>query len=324
VITIIASKERCKFKKKLELTKKGNYTLIGEYKGSHTKNKFRHNVCGYEWYTTPNNLLHTKDPVNGGCPKCQYDKKSISLSDFARRVKTITNGEYELDGNPVFTRTYNKAGFVHKKCGSHFIMTAESIMFNTTSCPNCFNKCRRTPINDVETFCMKLKKRWGDEYVLANKETYKGIGEKVSITHTLCGTTWSVRAYHILKDSGCPKCIQSKGERVIHDILVSHGILFKEQYKFKDCVYKKELPFDFAIVDHNYSVIGLIEYDGVQHFMSFNYFGGEEGFRIRNIRDSIKTNYCCNKDIPLLRVEYTKSYNEILNLVTSFYEKIGK
>lgn len=309
---------------KLELTKKGNYTLLGEYKGSHAKNKFRHNVCGYEWYTTPNNLLHTKDLVNGGCPKCQYDKKSVSLNEFTKRVETITRGEYELDGNPVFTRTYNKAGFIHKKCGSHFIMTAESIMFNTTSCPFCFSKDKKTPVNSVDDFCSKLQKKWGDEYIIADKETYKGIGEKVSITHVSCGTTWSVRAYHILNDSGCPSCNQSKGERIIRDILISQSILFKEQYKFKDCVYKKELPFDFAIIDHDCSVLGLIEYDGIQHFKSFNHFGGEEGFRVRKARDSVKTDYCCNHSIPLLRVKYTKNYNEILNLVTSFYKKVGK
>lgn len=128
------------FKNRLLKQKQGHYILVNGFTKTRNKATFKHVDCGYVWNTTPNILLHSKDPVNGGCPKCQYDEKRLSVEEFSKRVNKATNGEYSLSGEPKFKGTQYKTGFVHNKCGTHFTMTAWSIFENEVSCPKCFSE----------------------------------------------------------------------------------------------------------------------------------------------------------------------------------------
>ena len=67
------------------------------------------------------------------------------------------------------------------------------------------------------------------------------------------------------------------------------------------------LPFDFAIIEKG-KLLGLIEYDGLQHFRGW----GSDKEDLENIkrRDSIKDNYCKNNDIQLVRITY-KEYSNL-------------
>lgn len=49
----------------------------------------------------------------------------------------------------------------------------------------------------------------------------------------------------------------------------------------------------------------LIEFDGIQHFQSVNYFGGEDGFIKTQKRDAFKNQWCKDNNIPLIRIPYT-------------------
>lgn len=110
---------------------------------------------------------------------------------------------------------------------------------------------------------------------------------------------------------GCPICLESKGEKVIRKFLMKNNIDFKQEYKFKNCKLHKELPFDFYIPSLNIA----IEYDGIQHFEIISHFGGLDGFIERKIRDTIKTIYCKENDIKLIRIPYWDfdNINKILN-----------
>ncbi|WFF76429.1 hypothetical protein P6282_00605 [Bacillus velezensis] len=100
-----------------------------------------------------------------------------------------------------------------------------------------------------------------------------------------------------------PEVLHFPGENLIERLLVKRKISFKIQYSFSDCKYKKPLLFDFAITEGE-RVIGLIEFDGRQHFKAIDFFGGKEGLRLTKIRDGIKNDYCERKRIPLLRIPY--------------------
>jgi len=114
---------------------------------------------------------------------------------------------------------------------------------------------------------------------------------------------------HIHNKHGCPICRESKGENKIRDFLKLNKIMYITQKKFKECMYKKILLFDFYLPEHNL----CIEYDGEQHFKSIKYFGGEEAFLKRQIRDKIKTNYCNENNIELLRIKYDENIEKRLN-----------
>lgn len=76
------------------------------------------------------------------------------------------------------------------------------------------------------------------------------------------------------------------------------------------------LRFDFAILNKE-KIMGLIEFDGSQHFKPVEYFGGKEYFKLAKFRDQIKTKYCEDNNIPLLRIKYTQ-FDDIETIVNDF------
>jgi hypothetical protein len=118
--------------------------------------------------------------------------------------------------------------------------------------------------------------------------------------------------------TSCGCRIQSSGEEYINNLLHDLNIDFIPQYKFDDCKLKYVLRFDFAITA-NKKVLGLIEYDGKQHFEPIEFFGGEDGFKKTQERDEIKNVYCKACNIPLLRLPYTLSMNEIKFKIYEYY-----
>ena len=47
-----------------------------------------------------------------------------------------------------------------------------------------------------------------------------------------------------------------------------------------------------------------------------DFFGGVEGFELRKKRDKIKTNYCYDNHINLLRIAYNEDINKELKRLT--------
>lgn len=118
--------------------------------------------------------------------------------------------------------------------------------------------------------------------------------------------------------TSCGCRIQSSGEEYIHCILKESNIDFIPQYKFDDCKFKYILRFDFALIKND-EILGLIEYDGKQHFEPIEFFGGEDGFKESKERDRIKNTYCELNNIPLLRLPYTLSTDEIKTKIYEYY-----
>ena len=98
---------------------------------------------------------------------------------------------------------------------------------------------------------------------------------------------------------GCPKCKISKGEFLIEKFLKKNKINYYEQHTFNDCRFTKPLKFDFYLYDYNICV----EFDGMQHYAKNK---SESIYYDEHIktRDDIKTNYCKNNNIKLIRIKY--------------------
>ena len=99
----------------------------------------------------------------------------------------------------------------------------------------------------------------------------------------------------------CPQCnVKSHGQKEIENILNKYNIDFNIEYKFDKCRFKYALPFDFYLSDYNI----CIEFDGRQHYEIVKHFGGLNGFIETKIRDTVKTEYCKNNNIKLIRIPY--------------------
>lgn len=98
-------------------------------------------------------------------------------------------------------------------------------------------------------------------------------------------------------------CIQSKGELKISKILEQLGLPFEKEYTFKDLISDNNYPlrFDFYIPKLNI----LIEYQGKQHYVPADFFGGELGLKDLQKRDRQKLEYCKMHNLKLIIIPYT-------------------
>lgn len=122
----------------------------------------------------------------------------------------------------------------------------------------------------------------------------------------------------------------SKGEKRIHDFLISENIKNVPEYSFDGLkgTGDNHLRFDYALFNYNHDLILLIEYDGEHHFKSVDYTGrSEDGgawyLERTLLHDIAKNRYCNRNRIPLLRIPYWE-YENIEKLILNKLNEISK
>ena len=168
------------------------------------------------------------------------------------------------------------------------------------------SKCGGTKKLTTEEFIEKAK-LVHDNLFEYSKVNYLRNNLKVKITCSIHGIFEQQPDSH-LQGIGCPICSASKGEILVSNFLIKNGIFFKPQHKFPKCKHKRLLAFDFYLPDHNM----CIEYDGLQHYKSVKYFGGDVRFEDQKIKDNIKNDFCLNNNIKLIRINGKNKINETL------------
>lgn len=178
-----------------------------------------------------------------------------------------------------------------------------------TSC----NKCSREQLA-----LSQIKNEVGNVYgkLTVLKLVERDNGQAKWLCQCECGSQTIVYGWNLRcgQTQSCG-CMLSKGENTISEILKEKNIKFQKQYTFQDCLGKRgnKYRFDFAIFDDDNKLLGLIEYDGIQHFKNSDYdssWNTEKACQETKERDVYKTQYCKDKNIPLLRIPYTLSLKE--------------
>ena len=140
---------------------------------------------------------------------------------------------------------------------------------------------------------------------------YSRLDDPITCKCKIDGTVFTVStARNLLYENvQCPFCSTSKSEQEIMKILNKHGYVYEFHYRFDDCRYINILEFDFALFDEQHNILCLIEYDGEQHFKPIDFAGKGEVWALNQLhitqeRDKVKTNYCYQNNIPLIRIPY--------------------
>ena len=146
--------------------------------------------------------------------------------------------------------------------------------------------------------------------------------DKVKCTCKICNHIWYATYTNLTNSNnatGCPKCAGTNSERMLLKILDNWNLNYEHQKKFNDCKDIFSLPFDVYLVDFNV----LIEFDGEQHYYPIprkpNDDGTQEFIKIQK-HDNIKTEYCKNRNIPLIRIPYWERDNMEYFLFNKFIE----
>ena len=167
-------------------------------------------------------------------------------------------------------------------------------------------KGRRSCNNKCSTISNEIGKVYGKLTVLQKDET-KHQGEGAYwICKCDCGNIVNVRGHYLRAGAttSCG-CIRSKGEMKIGNILSQYNISYEKEYTFIDLISNKgsKLRFDFCVFDKNHQIIGLIEFQGIQHYEP-GFGKTEKEFEQSLLRDQQKIEYCKNHSIPLLIIPY--------------------
>ena len=139
----------------------------------------------------------------------------------------------------------------------------------------------------------------GFGYKLISKE-YKTCHDKLEIECQLGHLYKATFTNFKNHNKRCPICNQSTGEIKIEKVLKALDIKFVNQFKFKNCKDNRPLPFDFYLTDYNI----CIEYDGIQHYKAFDFFGGKKRLEEYKRHDKIKNKFCMQNNIVILRIPY--------------------
>jgi len=126
-------------------------------------------------------------------------------------------------------------------------------------------------------------------------------------------TTWQV--FMSLKNDRCQRCSkkQSKYAYEFEEFLIQNNIVYSKEKTINGCLDKHLLLFDFRVIISN--ITYFIEIDGETHFIPA--WGGIEGLKLQQKRDTIKNNFCLENNINLIRISYVdiknKKYIDIIN-----------
>lgn len=281
-----------------------NLKILGEYKGSHIKILTKCLTCGYEWMCQPSNIYAL---VKGtGCPKCGRKRdganKAISQEIVLERFRKIFP-QYDYS-KVIYKNSETKVCIICPKHGEFWI--TPSNLYAGHGCPKCsFEKSSTTKFSNTKEFIQKATEIHGNYYDYSKVE-YISAKTPVIIICPKHGEFLQQPNAHLNKQ-GCPKCKRSKGELLIESILISKNINFVTQYKVKN------FKIDFFIPATN----TFIEYNGAQHYILVEYFGGEIKFSKQQLRDENLRKYCKENKINLIEIPYTKTESEIKNMLNA-------
>jgi hypothetical protein len=238
-----------------------------------------------------------------GCNKCGIESTINLLKkdkiNFISESNIIHNNKYD----------YSSIEYVNSKTNIKIVCPIHG-EFNQRpnnhlkgkGCKQCASDKQANKLNiGLKEFIKRAKVLHGKKYGYDLVLSYKNNRTKLEIKCEKHGVFKQTPQKH-LKNQGCPKCKESKGEKEITNYLNENKINFIPQYKFLECKNLLPLPFDFYLPNYNI----CIEYDGEQHFNKFRFEKNEMGLLRRQNNDKIKTNYCLNNNIYLLRIKYNE------------------
>lgn len=242
---------------------------------------------------------------NSGCNKCKLNLR-LTNNEFIKKGKETHGGKY--DYSKVEYKNKNSKLIIICPIHGEFEQIARNHIMDGNGCQKCANeKVSESQSLGLDMFIKKSKNIHGDKYDYSLVD-YKTNTDRVKIICNIHGE-FEQRPVEHLRGCNCPKCKESKGEKIIREYLIENKIAYIIQHKFPDCRNKNELPFDFYLPKYNI----CIEYNGAQHYKPVKYWGGEETLKNIKFRDNIKKEYCRDNNIPLIVIRYNEDIIKKLN-----------
>lgn len=187
-------------------------------------------------------------------------------------------------------------------CGRQFIKMGWELKQLKGSCGHC---------HEIEEIGNRYGKLTIIEFLGGDKRPYRN--NSLFRCQCDCGNQITVEYNHLTsghtQSCGCNKI--SQGELLIQNFLEEHNINYKKEYCFPDLKDKAPLRFDFCIFDKKGNIVGLIEFDGLQHIEGHE-FKLDKNFNQQLLlkHDKMKNDYAIQHNIILVRIPYKDKTKE--------------
>lgn len=281
--------------------------------------KFKCGICNKIYYNSSANIRNCKHMSCEDCAIIERGKSNrLSISyikqEFNNLGYILLDEEYEGNGKRLLCLDSNGykgylsyAQLTRIKSGkvNNFDYFSEKHNFDNVI----FNLNNYCKLNGIESEPIK--------YIL-DDDSFSQPTIKVKCS---CGEYfYTTKNSFITNKHYCDKCNKriSLYEQKIISWFKLNNIKYQRQKKFKECRNYLPLPFDFYIKDLNI----LVEADGEGHYYpcNFNKCSNEQAIKSFNTtqhNDKIKTKFCEDNNIKLIRIPYWEfkdnTYIEVLN-----------
>lgn len=209
------------FKEELYNLVGDEYTVLDTYFNADTPLRFKHNLCGTEYLSTPNNFLGTKNRHGRRCPECSHGSILKTNDKYSSDLERYRPGEFELVGDYLGNKKY--VTLLCKNCNKKFEAFPNNILYLNSACPHCTTLSSRPQkelfdfisslytdnLNVKNNFTLNSKKQI-DVFVKSENIGFEldglywhseGVGGKTNIYEkTQLGLSENIRIVHIYED----------------------------------------------------------------------------------------------------------------------------
>lgn len=260
---------------------------------------FRCGECGREYHNTWHGFMSKKEKCCSFCFNRKKQNRQIAgnhIDSNKFHLAAQQQGLIILDGPQI---CYHDKIIVQDNEGYRGVIYASRLLsgssFERFSLRNPFT------IDNLRIYAHIY--HW--DCIIYNQE-YKGDKTPLRMLCS-CGNEFTVDTNHFIAGKfQCNECRmkQSHIAKTVQNYLDNKQIHYTKEFTFSDCKNIRSLPFDFYLTDYN----ACIEVDGIGHFRPVA-FGGQKDkakliYNQRVQNDKIKTDYCKNNHIPLLRLPF--------------------
>ena len=228
-----------------------------------------------------------------GCSACAAEERGLlqrRSSDWLERARAVHGNKYIY---PDLIDPKGK-GAIEITCPRHGVFSqALSDHVAGQGCRKCYHDSRRV-----------LPDEWLDRFRAAHGTKYdyslfSAPKSKRSKCKIICPEhgPFEQRPDQHAAGYGCPKCSASKGEAMIRALLDEFRLQYDEQWPVR-LGFRRVVRYDFRVGKT------LIEYDGMQHYRSIEFFGGDSTLKKTMRNDKEKDAWAHSNGYDLIRIGY--------------------
>ena len=283
------------------------YKVLTPYSTKTSEISVLHIPCGHQYITT----LYKFYTERCQCFEC-YGSKKMTDEEFQKYMNVYGNNEYRLLSSYITTNEY--VTVQHKPCG-HVYNVRPYKFKQGRRCPYCAG----VKIKTLDEFKQQVLELTDGKYECIDTQ-YINNKTPIKIKHHECGHEYLVKPNYFINGTRCPECAKNrrKSAAVKQIIEILDENTYELEYVYDDCKNERYLPFDFFL--SNQSI--LIEYDGKQHFIPWSSkedCDHKYTLEYRHYNDNIKTKYCIDNNLTLIRIPYTLE-NDLDDIVQSILD----